>query len=119
MGDLTIRVSQMSGNVPVSVLHISGDVDASTHVELDAEATAAIDQGATHILLDLTDCNYMSSAGFRSIHKIHSAIQVGHEGGSRIKLLKPTDEVKRLLKTMGFNAYVTVHDDLNEAIKAF
>ena len=119
MGDIAIRVSQITGNVPVSVLHISGDVDASTHVDLDAEAATAIKQGATHILLDLTECSYMSSAGFRSIHKIHSAIQVGHKGGSRIKLLKPSDEVKRLLKTMGFDAYVAVHDDLNEAIKAF
>lgn len=119
MGDLAIRVSQISGDVPVTVLHISGDIDANSHQELDAKVAEVVGEGATHMLLDLTDCTYMSSAGFRSIHKIHSAIQVGHEGGSRIKLLKPSDEVKRLIKTMGFSAYVTIHDDLNEAIKAF
>lgn len=119
MSDLNIKVSQMEGNVPVTVLHVSGDIDANSHQELDAKAEEIIDGGARHILLDLTDNSYMSSAGFRSMHKIYTALQAGNDATSCLKLLKPSDEVKRLMKTMGFDAHFTSYDELSEAVSAF
>ena len=119
MTELQIRVSKMEGKVPVSVLHVTGDVDASSHQDLDSKAAEIIGGGAKYILLDLTDSGYMSSAGFRSMHKIHIAIQDGGDDTGYLKLLNPSDEVKRLMKTMGFDQHFTVHSDLNEAVNAF
>lgn len=119
MSDLEIRVSQMEGKVPVTVLHVAGDIDANSHQDLDVKAAELTSGGAKHILLDLTESGYMSSAGFRSMHKIHTALKSGGDETSCLKLLKPSDEVKRLMKAMGFDGHFTVHDDLNEAISAF
>ncbi|MDH5257241.1 MAG: STAS domain-containing protein, partial [Gammaproteobacteria bacterium] len=119
MTELQIRISHMEGKVPVAVLHVSGDVDASTHQELDTKAAEIINEGAKHILLDLTDNGFMSSAGFRSMHKIYSALKSSEDESSGLKLLNPSDEVKRLLKAMGFDKYFTLHSDLSEAVNSF
>lgn len=119
MTELQIRISQMEGKVPVTVLHVSGDVDANSHRDLDDKAAEITNGGAKHILLDLTDNGFMSSAGFRSMHKIYSALQGNGDETSCLKLLNPSDEVKRLMKAMGFDQYFTVHNDLNEAVNSF
>ncbi|MCK5574352.1 MAG: STAS domain-containing protein [Sphingomonadales bacterium] len=119
MSDLQIRVSQMEGRVPVTVLHVSGDIDANSAHELDAKTSEILGGGALHILLDLSGSSYMSSAGFRSMHKIYMALQGGDDETSCLKLLKPSDEVKRLMKAMGFEAHMAAYDDLSEAVAAF
>lgn len=118
MSDLVISVSQREGKVPITVLHVSGDIDANSHQELDAKAAEIIEGGAKHILLDLSQSTYMSSAGFRSMHKIYTALQ-DDGGGSGLRLLKPSAEVKRLMEAMGFDEYLPTHDDINEAVNAF
>jgi len=118
MSDLEIRVETVEGKVPVTVIHVSGDVDANSHQDLDAKAEEVIKGGARHILLDLTNNNYMSSAGFRSMHKIYTALQ-GKGDDSAVKLVNPSDEIKRLMKAMGFESYFPVFSDLNEAVGAF
>ncbi|MDH5188428.1 MAG: STAS domain-containing protein [Rhodospirillaceae bacterium] len=119
MSDLVISVSQSDGKVPVTVMHVSGDIDANSHQELDAKAAEIIAGGAKHILLDLAQNTYMSSAGFRSMHKIYTALQADDSSGSGLRLLKPSAEVKRLMEAMGFDEYIPTHDDINEAVNAF
>jgi len=119
MSDLEIRVETKSGNVPVTVIHVSGDIDANSHLELDAKAEELIKGGARHILLNLSDNSYMSSAGFRSMHKIYTALKNTGDESSGVKLVKPTDEVKRLMKAMGFELVFPVFEDIDEAVNAF
>jgi len=106
MSDLTIRVSQMEGRVPVTVIHVSGDIDANTHHELDAKASELLEGGASHILLDMSEVSYMSSAGFRSMHKMHTALNGRSDKSSCLKLFKPSEEAKRLMKAMGFDVHI-------------
>ncbi len=119
MGELNIRVSQMEGKLPVSVLHVSGDIDASSHQDLDNKAIEIIEAGAQHVILDLTDVSYMSSAGFRSMHKIHVALQASASETACLKLLKPSEEIRRLMKTIGFDVHISIYDDLTRAVDAF
>ena len=119
MSKLEIRVEKVTGKTPVTVIHVKGDVDASSHQELDAKAESLIKDGARHILLDLTDNKYMSSAGFRSMHRIYKSLQDSGDKTSSVKLLNPTDEVKRLMKAMGFDVFFSTYSDMKEAIKAF
>ncbi|MEJ2106318.1 MAG: STAS domain-containing protein [Acidiferrobacteraceae bacterium] len=114
--ELIIKVSHMEGRVPVAVIHVVGDVDANTHQALDAKVDEVMAAGAENVLLDLTKVAYMSSAGFRSMHRLHTL--TGEKGGV-VKLLNPADEVKRLMKAMGFDTEMSAHTDLGQAIDAF
>jgi len=118
MSQLEIRVETVDGKVPVTVIHVTGDIDANSHQSLDSKVEEVVNGGVKHILLDLTANSYMSSAGFRSMHKIYTALKDKGEGAG-VKLLNPNDEVKRLMKAMGFESFFPVFNNLDEAVNAF
>ena len=123
MATMNIMVGQTQGNVPVTILRVEGDIDAATHKTLQDKAAEVIKAGATHILLDLEGVSYMGSAGFRAIHAITNMLSSDTSGGltksPHLKLLKPTDSVARVIKTLGFDVYLDIYQDRNEAIDSF
>ena len=119
MGNMEIRVSKAEGKVPVSVIHVTGDVAAENCGILDARAGDVLHEGSRHIIVDLTECKYMSSAGFRVLHKIYNALHDDKDDTAQLRLVKPPDEVSRILKVMGFDVVMEIHDDLASAVAAF
>ncbi len=123
MTTLNIMVGQAQGNVSVTILQVEGDIDAATHKQLQDKASEVVEAGATHILLDLGGVNYMGSAGFRAIHAMSNMLS--DDGSStltksgRLKLLNPTDAVARVIKTLGFDVYLDIYQDRDEAINSF
>lgn len=113
---LRIAVSEEKGNVPVTILHVSGDVDSKTYQDLEAKAGELINAGANNILLDLSGVNFMGSAGLRAMHSIAGKLKTGN---GQLKLLNPSDAVSRVMKTLGFDKYFDIHSNLDEAVKAF
>ena len=120
---MNIMVGQAQGNVPVTILRVEGDIDAATHKTLQDKAAEVVEAGAKHILLDLESVNYMGSAGFRAIHAItnmlNSEDSVGLAKSPFLKLLNPTDAVSRVIKTLGFDVYLDIFQDKDEAINSF
>lgn len=114
---LRIAVSEEKGKVPVTILHVTGDVDSKTYQDLEAKAAEAIGHGANNILLDLSGVNYMGSAGLRAMHGISEKLKNG--GGGQLKLLNPSDAVSRVLKTLGFDRFFNIHTNLDDAVNAF
>lgn len=118
--DITVS-SMVSGpdKAPVTVIHASGHVDASNAGEIEDAAMNAINGGADKLLLDMGKVSFMSSAGFRSIHKIYQALHPSG-GAGNLKLLNPSDEISRLVKTLGFDNFVAVlSGDLKQAVDSF
>jgi anti-anti-sigma factor len=114
---LRIAVSEEKGNVPVTILHVTGDVDSKTYLDLEAKAGEVIGGGANNILLDLSGVNYMGSAGLRAMHGIANKLK--GNGGGQLKLLNPSDAVSRVMKTLGFDKFFDIHSSLDNALKAF
>ena len=123
MATLNIMVGQEQGNVSVTVLRVEGDIDAATHKTLQDTASELIDGGAENILLDLGGVGYMGSAGFRALHAIANQLSGDDASGlsksAHLKLLNPTDAVARVIKTLGFDVYLDIFQDKNEAVNSF
>jgi anti-sigma B factor antagonist len=123
MGAMSILVGLEQGKVPVTVLKIEGDIDASTYKDLQDKAAELVESGTAHILLDLAAVEYMGSAGFRAIHAIANMINPEQKQGmyksEHVKLLNPQGEVARVIKTLGFDAFLEIHDDRQAAIDSF
>ena len=123
MATLNFMVGQEQGYVAVTVIRVEGDIDAATHKELQDKAAEVIKGGTTHILLDLGGVNYMGSAGFRAIHAMTNMLSDGDSPGlmksTHLKLLNPTDAVARVIKTLGFDVYLDIYDNRDEAISSF
>lgn len=123
MTTLNIMVGEAQGSVPVTVLRVEGDIDAASYKVLQDKASEIIEAGATHILLDLGGVSYMGSAGFRALHAISNKLGGNAAGGlaksAHLKLLNPTAAVARVIKTLGFDVYLDIFQDRDEALNSF
>lgn len=123
MGNLNFLVGQEQGNVSVTVLKVEGDIDANTYKDLQDKAAEIVEAGTENILLDLGDVEYMGSAGFRAIHAIANMLNKEQKEGmyksEHIKLLNPKGEVARVIKTLGFDMFLEIHQDRTTAIASF
>lgn len=118
---LRIAVSEEKGNVPVTILQLTGDLDGKTYQELDTKAGEIIGAGASNLLFDLSGVGFMGSAGLRALHAISNRIKTAGPNGSagKMMLLSPSDAVSRVLKTLGFDQHFSIHSNLDEALKSF
>lgn len=136
---MEITISQEQGRVTVSVIHIAGHLDGQTYQDLIQEARKVIDAGIFHILLDLSDLTYISSAGLVSLHTIAlltrgekpanpeqgwaaiKSMDSTREGGlqKNLKLLNPRPEVTSVLDMVGFSAFFETFTDRKTAIDSF
>jgi anti-anti-sigma factor len=135
---MEINVSQEKGKVSVYVVHIKGDLDASSYLDLVNTAQKLYDAGARHLLLDLTDLAFISSAGLASLHILtkmfrgetadledgwgtYKGIDRERESGlqKNVKLFNPSADVDKVLDTVGFKQFLEVYQNLDEAVGSF
>ncbi len=102
-------------------MHLNGPVDANTQKDLEGKAEEVISNGADSIIFDLSEVSFLGSAGLRALNVIAGKFTGDNQSAkfAHIKLLNPSDEVLRILKTLGFDAYIGVYDDLDQAINSF
>ena len=117
---LQITVSTQQGSEDlagtVTILSLKGELDGSTYKDLQAKADEIITADANNILIDMSDLDYIGSAGLRAIHTTSNSTK---EKGGSVKLLNPSDASQRILKTLGFDQFFEVFHDLDEAIASF
>ena len=130
---MEITTSQQTGQVPVTVFHIHGEMTADTAAPFEAAARAAIESGTRNLLLDLADVPFIGSFGIRSINNVLVALyeanglmesdarRVLRTGGkaAHLKLLNPNPQVMKVLETSGFDMLLEVHYQMKDAVRAF
>ena len=135
---MEITVTQEKGKVPVSVVHIKGELDTSNYFKLVNTAQALYSAGARSLLLDLTDLEFISSAGIASFHIVTKMFR-GEKADpedvwdtfkkfdrdresslqKHVKLFNPSPEVDYVLDILGFKQFFEIYTDLEEAIGSF
>lgn len=136
---MDISVSQMQGNVPVTVLKLDGQLDGQNYEELITKARELYNAGTRDFILDLSNLDYISSAGLVALHSVALLVRgeqlpdteqgwsayrsMGRTSASgmqsHIKLVNPTDEVRNVLDMVGFGNVFQIYNDLDEAVKSF
>jgi anti-anti-sigma regulatory factor len=56
---MEIKAFNENGRVPVTVMHVDGDIDASTYEAFKARADELIAGGARYILVDLSHVKFV------------------------------------------------------------
>lgn len=136
---MEINISQEKGNVPVTVMKLSGHLDGQTYQSLIASAQEAIKSGAADILLDLSDLTFISSAGLVALHVIAlllrgesmpdlengwaalRSVNKAHESGvqKHLKLFNLRPEILNVLDMVGFSSLFEIFNDRQKAIESF
>ena len=134
---MEIKVSNENGRVPVTVLHVDGNIDSSTYEQFQATAKKLIDDGARYMLIDLSHAPFVSSAGLRALHvlfnelrsrtpeanltdeQMKKGISAGTYKSPHLKLLNLSPETKTAFETSGFDMYIDTFTDRNAALASF
>ena len=137
---LETTIEQAAGRVPVTVVVLNGELDASNFGELIESARRLYDSGTRHLLLDLTDLRFMASSGLVALHSIlrlmHGEAPPDPEAGwgalhtlgldaddgtaqTEVQLCSPQPAVERVLTRTGLSRLFVIHPDRAAAIAAF
>jgi anti-anti-sigma factor len=134
---MNIKVSVENGSVPVTVMHIDGNLDASSYEVFEKRADELIAGGARHILVDLSHAPFVSSAGLRALHHIFNnlrssditstmtdeevrrGISAGTYKSPHLKLLNPSKETKSTFELSGFDMFIETFNDREAALASF
>lgn len=121
---MEITISQKNSRVLVTVMEVQGNIDSSNYQELTDAARTAIEAGAQYLLFDLSRCEYMSSAGIRSINEIFLLFRKKYPSESaqrsqHIKLFNPSEKLQLILEVAGVNAFFETHFNFETAIASF
>jgi anti-anti-sigma regulatory factor len=136
---MQITTSTMQGRVPVAVLHLDGNLDASNFTDVIQKSQELYDSGARDLLIDLSKVPYISSAGLMSIHTLSliftgQSIQTGSSGRTTFRSLNPgrdkaaREHVKMLglqkavsdvFEMVGLKEFFETFDDIESAVKSF
>lgn len=134
---MDLKVSTANGRVPVTILQVNGNIDASSYLEFETMAKKLIEGGTRYILVDLSDAPFVSSAGLRAFHTISnelrsrnpdanlndSQVKKGISAGTykspHLKLLNLSSQTRSAFETSGFDMYIDTFTDFKAAIASF
>ena len=134
---MEIKTFTEKGDVLVTVIHVDGNIDASTAEAFQAKADELINSGANFILVDLSHAPFVSSAGMRALQHIHERLRALHPDSDvsnedvkkgisagtykspRLKLLNPSKETLHTFSMTGFDMYIEIFNDKAAAIASF
>jgi len=134
---MDIKVFVEKGSVPVTVMHVDGNIDSSTYTAFQTKANEIIQDGTRYILVDLAHAPYVSSAGMRALQRIYDqlralypdldmskedvkkGISAGTYKSPHLKLLNPSKETLKTFEMSGFDMYIEIFTDKTEAIASF
>jgi anti-sigma B factor antagonist len=100
----------------VTLFEISGRIDSTNAVELGDALTIAIDAGRSQIVLDLSNVEYMSSAGLR---ELVTALKKVKKGTGDLRLASPSDRVREVLELAGLDSIFEIYASQVEAVGSF
>jgi len=100
----------------IKVVEIAGKLNTGASPEAETFINDLIDEGATKILLNLEDLDFISSTGLRVI--LATGKKLSAVGG-KVVLCSPNKTVSDVFKMSGFNQMFSVLDTEEEALNNF
>jgi hypothetical protein len=132
---MEIEVTHKEGHPPVTLFRIEGSITVDNYERLQQAAEDAVRDGTSNILLDLSNVGMLSSAGLRAIHYLFNllrsdwpsessaSVQQGMRDGTfkspHLKILNPTEQVLSALRMAGFDMFLAIYSDPQEALASF
>ena len=110
---LEILASETQGDKAVEVFYLKGELDSSTYKTVEAKAEEVINAGTTNIVFDLHGVSYMGSAGLRALSSVSNSLK---DKGGAMKLVNPSEAAAKIMKTLGFDSYFDICDDVQSAV---
>ncbi len=132
---MELKISNEKARVPVTVVHVDGNIDSASYESFLSGVEQSINGGARHVLVDLSKVPFVSSAGLRALNVLlnrlrtltpdvsdedmRKGINDGKYKSPHLKLLNPSKSTMMTLESSGFSMFIEVFHDLKSALAAF
>jgi anti-anti-sigma regulatory factor len=134
------RVERVDAGVPVTVMALDGELDASNYLRLVDDVRELYDSGTRHLVLDLTDLSFIASSGLVALfsvvrvmngeeppdpeygwgafHEVSRGVEEG-EVQTAVQLCGAQPSVAEVLERTGLDRLFRSHPDRETALAAF
>jgi len=96
----------------IEIFEISGRIDANNAKDFENVLTQSIEEGATKMIADLTNLEYISSSGLRVF--LFIAKKIGKNGFIYLCSLQP--QVSQIFNISGFNNIFSIFENKEVAL---
>lgn len=119
--DFKITSEQVQADVPVTVFHLRGWLDAQSEDELLEAARTTRDAGAEYLLIDMSDLDTLTSAGMRALQKVYQIFtpKEDHFKVAHLKLCNAPAQIYNVLGITGFLQNIPMYESRDAAIQSF
>src|SRR5437867_4143233 len=134
---MTIDVEKLGGNPPVTVIALTGELDASNYEQVIDIVRDAYADGSRGLVLDLEQLTFMASSGLFALHSavrimrgetppdpeegwgaLHQMAQDPDAQASSVRLAAAQEPIARVLDRTGMLRLFALHATRAEAISA-
>lgn len=119
--DFRISSEQIQGELPVTVFHIHGWLDAQSEEQLLEAARIAYDTGARYLLIEMRELDTLTSAGMRALQKVYQIFtpKEDHFKVAHVKLCNAPPQIYHLLGITGFLQNIPMYESMDTALQSF
>jgi anti-anti-sigma regulatory factor len=126
------------GNPQIAELSVVGRIDGSNYLRLVEKAREMFGGGTDNLILNLENCNYLSSAGFFALHNIaliaYKLEPLNQDDGwsafrnmanekrdfkDRFKIVNVPQNIMHSLEIAGLDSLFAIYPDRQDALAAF
>ncbi len=100
-----------------SVLKISGRIDGSTSPKLEEGLHEIMDKGMHNIIIDMSEVEFMSSAGWWVLIEAQKECKKGSKGET--VLVGVAEKIRTSLNLVGMDTYFKMFAEQTEAVGSF
>ncbi len=102
-----MQIKQMPDTANVRVVSV-GDVDVDTVEGFRQRLFDVVTQNTINVILDAAQLNYVNSGGLAVLVELDTKLM---RAGGRLKILKPTTTLRRLLKETRLDKILLIADE--------
>ena len=119
--DLKISSEQVQVDVPVTVFHLRGWLDAQSEEQLLEAARTSYDGGARFLLIDMSDLDTLTSAGMRALQKVYQIFTPKEDNFkvAHLKLCNAPPQIYNVLGITGFLQNIPMYESMDAALQSF
>ena len=135
---MELRTERPADFPAAAIVYVNGNVDGSNYQELIAQGQSLYADGVRQLVLELSQCAYMSSSGLVALNSIakllHGEQLPNMENGwavlktmddgraatgkAQLVLINPTARVERVLDLAGLKTMLPIYPDTASAVAA-
>ena len=119
--DLKISSEQVQADVPVTIFHLHGWLDAQSEPDLLEAARTTRDGGSEYLLIDMSDLNTLTSAGMRALQKVYQIFTPKEDQFkvAHLKMCNAPPPIYNVLGITGFLQNIPMYESRDAALESF